>query len=221
MTTTQLSDPREFVQYVIAAVEANPDLREPLLRAILTEEFLRLPARVARIEGDIQTLKEDVSVLKEDVGTLKDNVGWLRGKAHETDFSRLAASLLNRDLGLRRVRVVKGNVISPSRHAEEFADNIDDAVENDTITDEQYRRILATDVIAQCLRPGSSERVWVAVEVAGRLDENDISRAVASAAILRALFGEEALPVVAGERIDPPDVERAERSGVVVISLDE
>ena len=214
MTTPQLSDPREFVQYVIAAVEANPDLREPLLRAILTEEFLRLPARVARIESDIQTLKEDV-------GTLKDNVGWLRGKAHETDFSRLAASLLNRDLGLRRVRVVKGNVVSPSRHAEEFADNIDDAAESDTITDEQYRRILATDVIAQCRRPGSSERVWVAVEVSGRLDENDISRAVASAAILRALFGEEALPVVAGERIDPPDVERAERSGVVVISLDE
>ena len=166
-------------------------------------------------------LKEDVGTLKEDIGTLKDNVGWLRGKAHETDFSRLAASLLNRELGFRRVRVVKGNVISHSRHAEEFADNIDDAVESDTITDEQYRRILATDVIAQCRRPGSSERVWVAVEVAGRLDENDISRAVESAAILGALFGEEALPIVAGERIDPPDVERAERFGVLVINLDD
>ena len=207
MTSLQLPEPREFIQYVIAAVEANPDLREPLLRALLTEEFLQMPVRVARIEKDVDKLKDDVA--------------WLRGKAHETDFSRTATSLLNREFGFRRTRVVHGNVIAASRYAEEFADSIAEAAENGTITDEQLRRIFATDVIVQCRHPQSSELVWVAVEVSGRVDEDDISRAVQSARILRAVFGQEALSVVVGERIDSQDAARAQQSGAAFIPLAE
>lgn len=206
MTTLQLPEPREFIQYVIAAVEANPDLREPLLRALLTEEFLQMPVRVARIEKDVDKLKDDV--------------GWLRGKAHETDFSRTATSLLNREFGFRRTRVVHGNVAVP-RYAEEFADSIAEAAEDGTITDEQLRRIFATDVIVQCRHPQSSELVWVAAEVSGRVDEDDISRAVQSAQILRAVFRQEALPIVVGERIDSQDAARAQQSGAAFIPLAE
>ena len=221
MTALQLPEPREFIQYVIAAVEANPDLREPLLRALLTEEFLQMPVRVARIEKDVATLTERFDTLTEDVEKLKDDVGWLRGKAHETDFSRIATSLLNREFGFRRTRVVHGNVVAVPRHAEEFADSIAEAAEGGTITDEQLRRIFATDVIVQCRHPQSSELVWVAVEVSGRVDEDDINRAVQSAQILRAVFGQEALPVVVGERIDSQDAARAQQSGAAFIPLAE
>jgi len=228
MTALQLPEPREFIQYVIAAVEANPDLREPLLRALLTEEFLQMPVRVARIEKDVATLTERFGTLTErfdtlteDVEKLKDDVGWLRGKAHETDFSRIATSLLNREFGFRRTRVVHGNVVAVPRHAEEFADSIAEAAEGGTITDEQLRRIFATDVIVQCRHPQSSELVWVAVEVSGRVDEDDINRAVQSAQILRAVFGQEALPVVVGERIDSQDAARAQQSGAAFIPLAE
>lgn len=213
MTTLQLPEPREFIQYVIAAVEANPDLREPLLRALLTEEFLQMPVRVARIEKDIGTLTERAD-------KLTDDVGWLRGKAHETDFSRTATSLLNREFGFRRARVVHGNVIVP-RYAEEFADSIAEAAEDGTITDEQLRRIFATEVIVQCRHHQSSELVWVAVEVSGRVDEDDINRAVQSAQILRAVFEQEALPVVVGERIDSQDAARAQQFGAAFIPLAE
>ena len=228
MTALQLPEPREFIQYVIAAVEANPDLREPLLRALLTEEFLQMPVRVARIEKDVatlterfDTLTERFDTLTEDVEKLKDDVGWLRGKAHETDFSRIATSLLNREFGFRRTRVVHGNVVAVPRHAEEFADSIAEAAEDGTITDEQLRRIFATDVIVQCRHPQSSELVWVAVEVSGRVDEDDINRAVQSAQILRAVFGQEALSVVVGERIDSQDAARAQQSGAAFIPLAE
>ena len=207
MTALQLPEPREFVQYVIAAVEANPDLREPLLRALLTEEFLQMPVRVARIEKDVDKLKDDV--------------GWLRGKAHETDFSRTATSLLNREFGFRRTRVVHGNVVAVPRYAEEFADSIAEAAEDGTITDEQLQRIFATDVIVQCRHPQSSDLVWVAVEVSGRVDEGDINRAVQSAQILRAVFAQEALSVVVGERIDSQDAARAQQSGAAFIPLAE
>ena len=228
MTSLQLPEPREFIQYVITAVEANPDLREPLLRALLTEEFLQMPVRVARIEKDVATLTEKfgtmterVGTLTEDVDKLKDDVGWLRGKAHETDFSRIATSLLNREFGFRRTRVVHGNVVAVPRYAEEFADSIAGAAEDGTITDEQLRRIFATDVIVQCRHPQSSELVWVAVEVSGRVDEDDINRAVQSAQILRVVFAQEALSVVVGERIDSQDAARAQQSGAAFIPLAE
>ena len=214
MTALQLPEPREFIQYVIAAVEANPDLREPLLRALLTEEFLHMPVSVARIEKDVATLTERTD-------KLTDDVAWLRGKAHETDFSRTATSLLNREFGFRRTRVVHGNVVAVPRYSEEFADSIAEAAENGTITDEQLQRIFATDVIVQCRHPQSSELVWVAVEVSGRVDEGDINRAVQSAQILRAVFAQEALSVVVGERIDSQDAARAQQSGAAFIPLAE
>ena len=212
MTALQLPEPREFIQYVVAAVEANPDLREPLLRALLTEEFLQMPVSVARIEKDVATLTERTD-------KLTDDVAWLRGKAHETDFSRTATSLLNREFGFRRTRVVHGNVVAVPRYSEEFADSIAEAAENGTITNEQLQRIFATDVIVQCRHPQSSELVWVAVEVSGRVDEGDINRAVQSAQILRAVFAQEALSVVVGERIDSQDAARAQRSGAAFIPL--
>lgn len=214
MTALQLPEPREFIQYVIAAVEANPDLREPLLRALLTEEFLQMPVSVARIEKDVATLTERTD-------KLTDDVAWLRGKAHETDFSRTATSLLNREFGFRRTRVVHGNVVAVPRYSEEFTDSVAEAAENGTITDEQLQRIFATDVIVQCRHPQSSELVWVAVEVSGRVDEGDINRAVQSAQILRAVFAQEALSVVVGERSDSQDAARAQQSGAAFIPLAE
>ena len=218
MVTSLPTDTREFLQYVIAAVDANPDLREPLLRALLTDEFLQMPVRLSRVEEDVKVLKEDVKVLREDVKVLKDDVGWLRGRAYETDVSRTATSLLNREFGFRRARVVLGNVIAMPRYAEDFHEKVAAAAEDGLITDEQLQRILATDVIVHCRRSQEAEPTWVALEVTARVDADDIYRAQRSAAALQTVFGEEALPVVVGERIDPPYATLAQESGVTCIN---
>lgn len=197
MITSLPSDAREFLQYVIAAVDANPDLRGPLLRALLTVEFLEMPVRLSRVEDDL---------------------GWLRGKAYETDVSRTATSLLNREFGFRRIRVVLGNVIAMPRYAEDFHETVAQAADDGLITDEQFQRIFATDVIAHCRRTGEAEPTWVALEVTARVDADDIHRARRSAEALRNVFGEEALPVVVGERIDPPYATLARESGVTCIN---
>lgn len=197
-------DAREFLQYVIAAVDANPDLREPLLRALLTDEFLEVPVRLSRVEDDVKALKDDV--------------GWLRGKAYETDVSRTATSLLNREFGFRRARVVLGNVIAMPRYAEDFHETVAAAADDGIITDEQFQRIFATDVIVHCRRSLEAEPTWVAMEVTARVDADDIHRARRSAAALQTVFGEEALPVVVGERIDPQYATLAQESGVTCIN---
>ena len=221
MVTSLPTDTREFLQYVIAAVDSNPDLREPLLRALLTDEFLQMPVRLAHVEDDVKVLKDDVRVLKDDVKVLKDDVGWLRGKAYETDVSRTATSLLNREFGFRRASVVLGSVVAMPRYAEDFHEKIAAAADNGLITDEQFQRILATDVIVHCRRSQEAEPTWVAIEVTARVDANDVHRAARSAEALRTVFGEEALPVVAGERIDPPYSTLAHESGVTCINLTE
>ena len=214
MITSLPSDPREFLQYVIAAVDANPDLREPLLRVLLTDEFLEMPVRLGRVEDGVKALEYSVK-------TLEDDVGWLRGKAYETDVSRTATSLLNREFGFRRTRVVLGNVIAMPRYAEDFHETVAAAADDGLITDEQFQRIFATDVIVHCRRSREAEPVWVAMEVTARVDADDIHRAQRSAVALQTVFGEEALPVVVGERIDPPYATLARESGVTCINLTE
>ena len=207
MTVPTSSDLREFVQYVITAVDANPDLREPLLRALLTEEFLQMPVRLARVEGDIKTLKDDM--------------GSVKGMVLEQDFAHRASSWLNREFGFLRNRVVHGKAGVFQRYGEEFLDAVADARDDGLITPEQVQRLLDTDVIVQCRRSGDAEPTWVAVEIAARIDADDINRALRSAEALQTLFNAPSLPVVAGERIDAPDVERARQSAVTVIILAE
>ena len=242
MTAQQLSDPREFVQYVIAAIDANPDLREPLLRALLTEEFLQVPTRLDDVSGrldDVSGRLDDVSGrldnvsgrldnvsgrlarVEDDVKTLKDDMGRVKGLVLEKDFADRATSWLNREFGFFRNRVVHGATGVFPQHREEFLDAVADAQGNGLITSEQVQRLSDTDLIVQCRRSGDTELTWVAVEIAARIDEDDINRALRSAEALRVVFGEASLPVVAGERIDPPDAARAQQSGVAYISLSE
>ena len=232
MITSLPSDAREFLQYVIAAVDANPDLRGPLLRALLTDEFLEVPVRLSRVEDRLAGAEDRLTGVEvrlagvEDrltgvevrLGRVEDDVGWLRGKAYETDLSRTATSLLNREFGFRRARVVLGNVIAMPRYAEDFHEKVAAAVDDGLITDEQFQRIFATDVIVHCRRSPEAEPTWVAMEVTARVDADDIHRARHSAEALQTVFGEEALPVVVGERIDPPYATLARESGVTCIN---
>ena len=55
--------------------------------------------------------------------------------------------------------------------------------------------------------------------MSGIIERNDIDRAVRSAAALRAMHDENALPVVAGFRIRDEDRARAEEEGVSVFII--
>ncbi len=66
MTATQ--DAESLVNRIIAELEARPEVKPTLLRALLTDEFLLLPAKVDRLMELIPTvekLQQDVSGLKE------------------------------------------------------------------------------------------------------------------------------------------------------------
>ena len=225
-------DPESLVARMIAELRANPTAQRLLLRALLTNEFLGMPARLDRIESDIVELKADVSQLKTDVSQLKTDVRQLKGDVHQlkNDVGSLKGSdlemrvhrrirpLLSQHLQLRRARIVSSAL---HQDVAEFDDPVADAAEAGRISPEQEHRIIATDIIVHAQRRLERTPVWVAVEVAGRVDGDDIRRSRESADTLATVFGEEALPVVAGYRIDGPDRNRAAAAGVRYLEVPE
>ena len=77
-----------LVGRIIAELQANPRAQRLLLRALLTNEFLGVPARLDRIEKDVAELKTDVAELKTDVAGLKTDVAGLK-----TDVAELNARM--------------------------------------------------------------------------------------------------------------------------------
>lgn len=225
-------NPESLVARIIAELQANPEAQRLLMRAMLTNEFLGMPARLDRIEKDVAELKADVAVLKidvaelkTDVAGLKDNVatlnnrvGYLIGSDLEMKIHRRIQPLLSQHLELRSPEVIQSAVHQASG---EFRDAITDAADEGRISPAQEQRIIATDVIVRAQRRRDRATVWVAIEVANRLDREDVSRSRNGADALAAVFGEEAMPVVAGHRIDSADRERAEAAGVLCLNVPE
>ncbi len=101
----QQLDPESLVARIIDELQANPDAQRLLLRVLLTNEFLGMPAhldrieadiaelnrRVTHIESDVAELKTDVAELKTDVAELKTDVGELKTDVAElkTDVAEL------------------------------------------------------------------------------------------------------------------------------------
>ena len=221
LSSSQL-DPESLVARIIEELRANPDAQRLLLRTLLTNEFLGMPARLQNVERDITELKADVSQLKADVAELKtttgnlvNDVGYLKGSDLEMRVHRRIRPLLSQHLGLRRARIVQSAL---HQAPDDFEARVAQAADEERITGEQEHRILATDIILQA-RSRDRGPVWIAVEVANRINGADISRSRQSADTLAAVFGDDALPVIVGQRIDPADRQRAEGAGVRYIPL--
>ena len=197
-------NPTSLVARIIAELQANPEAQRLLLRALLTNEFLGMPARLDRIEKDIAELKADVSGLKTDVAQLK-------GSDLEHRLHRRIRALTSGALDLRRPRVVQ----SPVQETEEdFADRIEEALDSGRITEDQEARIEATDFIMHAQRRTDRAPVWVAVEASNRVHAGDVDRARATADALQVAFGADAVAVVAGYGIAPLDAKRAKAARV-------
>ena len=237
--TAERLNPESLVARIIAELQANPEAQRLLLRALLTNEFLGMPARLDRIERDIAELKADVAVLKTDVAVLKTDVavlktdvaglktdvaglktdvGYLKGSDLEMKVHRRIQPLLSQLLELRRVRIVQSAV---HQAPEEFTELIATAADEERISVAQEHRIMATDIIVRGRRRRERTPVWVTVEVANRIDAEDVARSRDSADTLAAVFGEEAVPLVAGYRIDAADRERAAAAGVRCLDVPE
>lgn len=116
---------------IIDVLKRRPKWREEMRQLILTEELMRLPAKVDKlserfdgfvkeefhplrnkvdtIEGDVSTLKQDVTVLKEDVSVLKQDVSTLK---QDVEVLKQDVQILKQDVAVLKqdVEILKQDV---------------------------------------------------------------------------------------------------------------
>ena len=226
MTTTSSSlDSESLVARIIAELQADPDAQTLLLRALLTNEFLGMPIRLERIEADVAELKTDVAELKtrmtsveSDVAELKTDVAELKGDMLEVKLHRRIRPLLSQRLDLRRAQVLQSPV--QDTHPDLFQP-VEEALDAGGIDDRQETRINATDLVVRAQRKADRAPVWVAVEVSNAISQRDLERARQAADALSAVFLQDALAVVVGYRIQPPDQKRGDEAGVHALLVEE
>ena len=218
MTSNQEIDPNSIVARIISELENQPGVRPLLLRTLLTDEFLAMPARLMHMDDDISVLKNDVAELKTDVAELKtdmtsvkNDLGYLKGRDLERDLEKLAHGRLTSQLDLQGMRIIRG----PTAGAMPEAFNT--AIATDGLSEAQRGRILDADMVLQATQRSTGQRVYAAVEASFTVNESDIDRARLTADILGQVFPND-LMVAAVYGVEFPEQlrERADNAGVLV-----
>lgn len=75
--------PDHPIRQILAAIEAHPEVREPVLRALLTEDFLALPGQVQGVSDRVDGLTERVDGLTERVDELREDFDGFREETRE------------------------------------------------------------------------------------------------------------------------------------------
>ena len=173
-----------------------------------------LKAGQARLEAGQADLKVGYARLEERVDRLEGTVGRLVGADLEREVHANIVNIVGRQFGLNRVRILQSKIVTRSP---EFQDAIDDAEEQNRITEEQGSRLERADIILTARRKDSREAVHVVAEISGLIGNRDITRARERADTLSAIKGTPVIPAVVGGNIAPPQRTAADRQGVSII----
>ncbi len=226
---------------LIRVLRKDPEIRDQVRRAILTDELLELPQKFAEmaetqarmlktqaqmLERQAQMLETQAQMLEtqaqmlERQQRLEDRVGYLVGAELERRAFRILPARLNRIYGLRRPRIVlRQGDYTPDTQS--FLDDVENALDTSLITEQQYERIVATDLIVRASRKEDRSPMYFAVEASGAVARRDIDRAIATSEALRAVYEVEAMPVAVGYRIHPADQSYAKSVSALTIILEE
>ena len=230
MTTTE--DPESLVNRIITELEARPEVKPALLRALLTDEFLLLPAKVDRLMELVPTvekLQQDVSELKEGQTRLKEGQARLTAGQQRMsgELSNLTGSQYQRhitEIGERLVRREIGVYSACRLHADlAFGERMTVQIGNDAaaegrITDDEADELVLSDIIFVGVDE-TSQPVQALLEVSVTVQQHDIERAEARARILEKATGIRTIAGVVGESIPEQERTRAQGRGVVRVTV--
>ena len=212
-----IEDTLRSIQASIGAIETRLDRLEAGQQRIedrqqRTEERLdRLETTVDRLDATVTRIDATVTRLDTTVHRLDNTVGRLDGRDYEARLAKNLATILSQRIGLRRAQTIRSAV---DRMPPEISAQLEDAVEENLISDSQGERITETDIIIRAQRKSDRAWIWIAVEASVSIHRDDIDRARQAADALAAVFAEPALPVAVGQRIAPPETQHAQAAAV-------
>ena len=233
MTTQEGVPPDRLVARMIGELNANPEARALLLRVLLTDDFLLLPAKVDRLvelPAKVDHLQEEVSKLmelpakvdhlQEEVSKLMElpaKVDRLQEEVRQitTDLAPIRGSHA-RDAALRAIRRIARIVNCRLQEQLNDDDLHDFTANNDTtgITPEDLRSFENADIVLRTSHRDTGEINYIAVEASFTGGEDDTRRALRNARYLTLFTGQPAHAVVAALRLTP-EAEEAIKQGNV------
>ena len=195
MTTINDSDD------LLVLLKENEKFREDVRRMILTDELLALPAVFADFRKNTES---DLSELK--------GIG-LETRLYNRGLSQLATLL--RLHGVRRMRVAEVD-----DNSDAFNADLLDATKDGTITDEEYDRVLNTDMVVSAVSRTSSRPVYVAVEASYSINRRDVRKVGETADTLERLYPDAEIHRVLYYMNITPFIQReAEEQGIHLVSV--
>ena len=197
--------------------------------AATNRRFEALESDVAVLKEDVAVLKEDVAVLKEDVAelkgvhvaelkgdvkVLKDDVGALKGSDTERRVRDNILNIAKDELGLTRGRVLlrRSNDMDNQLRAE-----VDRAESLGVVSENDVDNLLVADIIIRARQSAPRQYVYAVIEISHTINNRDINRARDRATSVAAITGDEAMAVVIGGVIQPPQRQLAAESDVRVV----
>ena len=184
MTTINTTDD------LLSLLKENHEFREAVRRAILTEELMSLPAVfssfASEVRADIKILKDGYNELRQGQRRHTNDIGELKGIGLETKLFNRGPSLIATLLKVRRSERVR--VAETDANSEEFNNIIYKAQDAGVIADDEYERLLNTDMIIKSARTGTSDPVYTAIESSYSVTRGDIEKVSRTASILRKVF---------------------------------
>ena len=246
MTTNAEPQPNTVIARIIEELNASPELKPVLLRAMLTDEFLLLPNKVDRLTELYGELSAKVSELSATVGELaitmdklaakvgelairvdrldtqfdrmNGHMGNLLGEKYERRIARSIRSHAHSELGIRRAKVLLGETTTDY---ESLPDAAMDARTAGIVSKAQTDSLARADYVLYGTDVTTGLPCAATVEVSITIDRRDIERAAERSVTLGQVMGCTAVAAVVGDSIDAIDQQRAETAGVKVLIISE
>lgn len=235
--TTAIANPNSVVARIVAELDQNPEAKTLLLRTLLTDELLALPARVDRIEERLDALTEQVAensrqiallieqvaengrliaALTQKVTTMDSTLGNLMGDNLERKVHANIRSILAQRWSPRfRVRRVLQSVVVDSDT--DLVEALHDAADAGLIDESAIVGAFAADIILVGRRRGESSDIYLVAEVSRTVNNDDIARAYERARTIGAVTGGETIAAAIGGIAAPPQTRLAEELGVQIL----
>ena len=190
----------ELLRRIVTAVAAHPEVREPLLRVLLTDELLNLPTEVkelreemregfravnARIDETNASMREQFQAVNElidentrSIRTLTGQMGELRGEAYERRCAEQIDAVLydHFDFAVLADRTAINLQLVQARR-------------NGLLTRPEYEGGRNVDIIAQEQAEGETPRRLAVIEVSVSFNEDDLKNAAERADIVARVTG--------------------------------
>ena len=176
-----VSEMRDFVSEMRNYIKVTDERLERL-----EQGQHRLEERQQRLEEGQQRLEEGQQRLESGQHGHTNDIGMLKGFALETKLYNRGIALVATRMKLRNGRRVR--VAEVDDNSDEFNNALYQALNDSTLSEAEYHRILDTDMILSGMLPGSSDLVYIAIETTYTVSRVDIYKVKETAAILGRVF---------------------------------